>query len=176
MLLLFRGLWIVLASRFRPRLGPLEESRVRMRVWPNDLDVNVHMNNGRYLTVMDLGRLDLIARNGIVREVIRRRLMPLVGTATMHFFRPLPPFAKYTLRTRLAGWDEKWFYIEQRFEIDGVLYAAGVVKGLFRSREGNVPPGEMLASAGHDGPSPLLSPAIAELMQAERRWVGELKG
>ena len=33
-----------------------------MRVWPNDLDTNAHMNNGRYLTLMDLGRFDLMTQ------------------------------------------------------------------------------------------------------------------
>ena len=37
-----------------PRKGPLEESRVAFRVLPNDCHVNLHMNNGRYLSFMEV--------------------------------------------------------------------------------------------------------------------------
>jgi hypothetical protein len=52
-------LWYTLATGLaRPRLGVLDECRVALRVWPNDLDSNLHMNNSRYLLAMDLGRWD----------------------------------------------------------------------------------------------------------------------
>ena len=47
-----------------PRKGPLEESRVAFRVLPTDCDINLHMNNGRYLSFMNLGRLHLVAHLG----------------------------------------------------------------------------------------------------------------
>ena len=37
-----------------PRRGLFDASRVSFRVLPNDCDLNFHMNNGRYLTFMDL--------------------------------------------------------------------------------------------------------------------------
>ena len=50
-----------------PRIGLLDESAVGFRVLPGDLDVNVHLNNGRYLALMDLGRFDLLIRGGLLR-------------------------------------------------------------------------------------------------------------
>ena len=44
-----------------------------LRVLPNDLDTNLHLNNGRYLTLMDLGRVDLMLRMGVMGELRRRR-------------------------------------------------------------------------------------------------------
>ena len=38
-----------------PRRGVLDESRAAFHVLPNDCDINFHMNNGRYLSFMDLG-------------------------------------------------------------------------------------------------------------------------
>ena len=52
-----------------------------MRVWPNDLDTNAHMNNGRYLTLMDLGRFDLMTQCGLVGVVLRQRWFPIAGFA-----------------------------------------------------------------------------------------------
>ncbi|HEX8430337.1 MAG TPA: thioesterase family protein, partial [Longimicrobium sp.] len=70
--LVLRLFYVALAALRRPRLRPLDLSVVTFRVFPNDLDVNFHMNNGRYLTLMDLGRLDLLLRLGILRELRRR--------------------------------------------------------------------------------------------------------
>ncbi len=64
--LFFRLLRLLLTARWRGRLGPLDESVLKLRVWPVDLDVNLHMNNGRYLSVMDLGRVDVILRTGLL--------------------------------------------------------------------------------------------------------------
>ena len=57
------------------RLGPLDESVIHARVLPTDLDLNLHLNNGRALTLMDLGRVDLMLRMGVVGE-LRRALGP----------------------------------------------------------------------------------------------------
>ena len=59
--LIFRLLRALLAALRRRPLGPLEESVVAFGVWPGDLDINRHMNNGRYLTVMDRGQGESLA-------------------------------------------------------------------------------------------------------------------
>ncbi len=64
------------------RKGLFEESRVAFRVLPNDCDINFHMNNGRYLAFMDLGRVHLMAqlrllglhdRHGLVYDLVAFR-------------------------------------------------------------------------------------------------------
>ena len=62
-----RVLWVWLRAKFGAKLGmPSGTSCVELIVLPNDLDTNLHMNNGRYLTLMDLGRLDLFVRSGLL--------------------------------------------------------------------------------------------------------------
>lgn len=155
-----RFIKVLLTAFFRQPLGPLDESVLTFRVWPNDLDINGHMNNGRYLTLMDLGRLDLIVRTGMVRTVLRRKWFPLVGSATILFRRASGLFETYQLKSHLICWDEKWFFIEQRFERDGEVIAVGWVKGLLRGRDGNIPSSEVLRSINADMPSPQMPPAI----------------
>jgi acyl-CoA thioesterase FadM len=139
---------ILVAAVFGARLEPLGESVVRFRVWPNDLDTNLHMNNGRYLTLMDLGRLDLMFRTGLGGVIVKRRWRPMVGTAVIRFLRGLAPFERYVLKTRIVSWDEKWFWLEQRFERNGDVVAVGAIKGLFRDSRGNVPTAEVLSLLG----------------------------
>jgi acyl-CoA thioesterase FadM len=43
-------------------MGPAETT---VRVYPNDLDIFLHVNNDVYLTYADLGRTDLMLRSNI---------------------------------------------------------------------------------------------------------------
>jgi len=131
-----------------PRKGLFEESRVGFRVLPTDCDVNLHMNNGRYLAFMDLGRLHLVAQIGLLGIILRRRWGAALGAAEINFIRPLAPFQKFELATRLVTWDEKYAYMEQRFESRGALCAHAFVKGLFLDRNGRIEPPEVAAALG----------------------------
>lgn len=163
MTLLARLLWKGLTLKRRRRLGPLEASVLRFRVWPNDLDLNFHMNNGRFLSLMDLGRFDLTARTALGRAMMRGRWKPLIGGLSMRYRKSLEPFESYELHTRLLGWDTKWLYLEQRFLKQGDVAAEGVVRALFRARSGNVPTSEVLRQMGYEGPAP-------DLPEPVRRW------
>ena len=117
----FRILGVLIASLFKPRSGVLEEVVLRGRVWPTDLDINVHMNNARFLAVMDLGRVDHAMRTGIMRMFIRRQWRPVIGAAHLRFRRPLRPFQPFSLHTRFVGWDERRMYVEHRIEAGGAV-------------------------------------------------------
>lgn len=157
----------LLASWRGRKLGPFDESVLPFRVWLNDLDVNLHMNNGRYLTIMDLGRFDFLLRSGLWTQVRRQRWMPLVGAVVFRYKRSLQPFVRYDLHSRVLGWDDKWFYIEQRFLLGGELAGLGLVRALFRGRTGNVPPADALRAAGYDVASPPLPEMVADWRRLE---------
>lgn len=142
--LLFRLLRIIIESFFRKRLHPLSESVLHLRVLPNDLDLNFHMNNGRFLSIMDLGRLDLLIRTDLAKALLHHRWQPLVGAVNIRYKQSLMPFQKYRLHTKVIGWDEKWFYIEQRFERRNRTIAVGLVKALFRGNHRNITPEQCL--------------------------------
>ncbi len=164
MTLAFRYLYTLLTSLLRSRMGVLEESRVTMRVWPWEMDFNLHLNNGRYLSLMDLGRVDLLVRSGIGRVVLSRRWLPVLGGATMRFRRPLGPLQTFELVTRLVGWDEKWIYLEQRFEAEGKAAAQGYVQALFLGPGGKVPTRKLLEALGRSAEaSPELPPGAEAL-------------
>ena len=130
------------------RTGPFAESRVGFRVLPTDCDVNLHMNNGRYLSFMDLGRLHLVAQIGLLGIILSRRWGAALAAAEINFIRPLAPLQKFELVTRLVTWDEKYAYMEQRFESGGVLCAHAFAKGLFLERNRRVAPPEVAAVLG----------------------------
>ena len=121
-------------------LGILEEDRLRMRVWPNDIDLNLHMNNARYLSIMDYARTHLLARTRLLSHIIRSRWQPLVGAVWVTYRRSLPLFSAFELNSRLVCWDERWFYIEQTFSGRDGLAAVGWVKGALRDAHVSVQP------------------------------------
>jgi acyl-CoA thioesterase FadM len=168
--LILRLLWVVLGALRRPRLGPLDESVVPLRVLPNDLDTNLHLNNGRYLTLMDLGRVDLLIRLGVVREMRRRRWGGVVASLTVRFRRPLNLFQRFDLRTRLLCWDERWFYMEHRFTRGEDTLAVAVVRARFMAADGRrLPPAEVVAATEHAMDSPPMPPGVREWVEAEER-------
>lgn len=159
--LYLRLLWLILRLlRGVPRRGLFDESRVAFRVWPTDCDLNLHMNNGRYLTFMDLGRTHLMAQAGMLKEFLRRRWLPVLGAAEITFIRPLPPFARFELVTRVVTWDEKYVYLEQTFEHEGRLCAHAYVKGLFLERGTKVPNADVVRVIGYEGEPPAMPPAL----------------
>jgi acyl-CoA thioesterase FadM len=137
-----------------PRIDMLAEDRVRMRVWPNDIDLNLHLNNSRFLSCMDYARMHLIAATGVLEPAIRERWTPLVGSVFITYRRSLPLFTSFEISTRVLCWDERWVYMEQNFIFSEGLAAAAWVKSLFRDKNGNIPPQTIvdLVQPGHTSP------------------------
>ena len=161
MLLFFRFLAVLLSSPFKRRIDPLGTAELRFRVMPNDLDLNVHMNSGRYVSFNDIGRVDLLLRMKLFRRVLARGWRPIAGGALVRYRRSLMPFERFTLKSRVVCWDDKWFYFEHVIEkSDGTLAALSHVRGLLRGPEGNVAPGELLALAG----ASIVSPPMPEFI------------
>ncbi len=159
---------VIVAALFGRRLGSLAESAITLRVWPNDLDGNLHLNNGRYLTLMDLGRFDLMVRNGMLRTLFRRGWMPVLASATIRFRRSLSPFQRFRLRTRVLGWDARSVIMEQVFEtLEGEIAARALVRGAFRRKGGTVPTREIAEAAGWPAESPDLPQRVTAWLAAE---------
>lgn len=166
---------VVAAARLRAPLGPLEDSVITLRVSPGDLDQNRHLNNGRYLTMMDLGRFDLVARTGLLKHLLAERWYPVVTAASIRFRRPLDAFQRYQLRTRIVGWDEQGFFLEQRFERDGNVHAIAVIKGVFLGRAGKVPTASLVERIAPGTRAPALPEWVATWDRSQQELSAALK-
>ncbi len=173
--LLGRLLFVLVRALLGRRLPPLGTSTLRFTVLPHDLDLNGHMNNGRFATIMDLGRVDVGVRVGLLGTTLRRRWLPVIGNLMIRFRRSLPPFARYELQSRVIGWDDKWFVFEQRFVRRGELCAIAHVRAVFRGRGRTIPPAEVLAAAGLDATSPPLPAFVARWGAAEEEAYAEAR-
>ena len=132
-----------------------------MRVWPNDLDVFMHVNNGVYLSLCDLGRLDLMMRSRTYGPATSAGRVFMVAAETIQLRSALKLFQRFQLETRVLGWDDRGFFIEHRFIIHDRsgerAIAVAVVEGRVRDRaRGKVSPAEVVAAIGITDPSPAL--------------------
>ena len=166
--LLVRLFIVVLQALRGEKLAPLGTSVIVLHVWPTDLDLLLHMNNGRYLSLMDLGRVDLMVRAGFWREARRRGWYPVVASTLVDYRRPLTIFQSFELRTRVAGWDDRWIFIEQQFVKDDAIAAAATLKTAIRDAAGSVSTADALAALGADLTSPALSDHALILAQRDR--------
>jgi acyl-CoA thioesterase FadM len=160
----------------------LASTRVRMRVWPNDLDFNLHVNNGRYLMLADIGRVHWFVSSGVMRIARKQKAFPVVGDAIAKFRREMKAFEAFEIESRLVGWDHRWGFLEHRFiKNDRVIGFVGI-RGVFKGPNGPVDPSVFLAELAHSNPSPPLpawakhfhlgSEAMSELLREEEKVRG----
>jgi acyl-CoA thioesterase FadM len=169
--LFLRFLWTVLKALRAPAIQVLDTTSMLFRVAPNDLDLNGHMHHGRFFSIMDLGRAELALRTGVQQAAFRNGWTALIGAAVIRYRSSLEPFRRYQLVTRLACWDDKWLYFEQRFVMENDpsrVVAIGWVKAMFRDRKRNVAPSEVLSLARMGAPeSPPVPVAVRFWNEAE---------
>ena len=60
---MFKALWDV---RNAPPMEFHDTHVSHHRCWPQDIDLWMEMNNGRTLTLLDLGRIPLAKRSGLI--------------------------------------------------------------------------------------------------------------
>lgn len=169
-----RLLWVLLATLWRGSLDPRTGvSRLSFRVQPHDLDLNLHMNNGRYLTIMDLGRIDLVLRTGLWRPLWKNRWSPIVSAAAIRYRRELRPFEGYQLVTRILAWTDTTAVMQQTFVAsDGRVAARALVKAGFYAREDRAYVTvkrliEALGVAPEEAESPPLTPEVQAFLKAD---------
>lgn len=171
----FRLLWLLLTTAFRPRLTPPHQaSLLSFRVWPSDLDTSLHMNNGRYWTLMDLGRTDLMLRMGLWRAVLRHRWAPVVNAGAIRFRREVRLLRPLRLETAILCWSENWLVMRHRILTTGrdgaeIVAAVALVRaGLYdKAARSFVPVERLLAEIGVTAASPEPPPEVVAFLAGE---------
>ncbi|MBS1699475.1 MAG: thioesterase family protein [Actinobacteria bacterium] len=129
-----------LAARRRLRRGqglaPTAVSSIRLTTLPTDIDILRHMNNGRYLSLFDLGRWDLLVRTGLYDAMKQRGWYAVVSNETVTFRKSLVLWQRFDVESRFIGHDEKALFMEHRAVVDGEVYARVVMRARMLRRSG----------------------------------------
>ena len=141
---------VLITSRNKPKLDffSKESDAIPLMVWPQDIDPFLELNNGRYVTLLDLGRYGFGTRVDI-NTFLKKNQWSLTITGTYNEYRHrLRLFQKFELKTKIIGYDANWFYFFQKIERHEKTYMASVVKYAFTSKNGIVKPKEVLNAIG----------------------------
>ncbi len=134
------------------------------RVLPNDIDINGHMNNGRYMTIVDLMLMEYFVRIGFAGVLLKNRWKPMSGGSFITYRRGLKPFQKYQLRYKIEACDEFWNFMRFEFLDGEKVCASGYMKGAAVSKNGLVRNADSYFALGH----PLFS---GEVPASVKHWL-----
>ena len=115
-------------------LGFDDTSEIEIRCSLTDIDNFLEMNNGRVLTLFDLGRTDFAIRTGLGTQLLKQRWGLVVAGSTIQYRKRIRAFDKVTIKTHIAAIDARWIYVEQSMWVKGkpcssALLRTGVTKG-----------------------------------------------
>ncbi|KAJ0404797.1 hypothetical protein P43SY_003473 [Pythium insidiosum] len=136
-------------NTMKPGYGLLYPAVWRARPGFLDCDVNMHLNNASYLYNMELARWHFSAATGIVHEAVKKRQMFLVGSQSIRYRHPIPPFRPYEIRTQVVYWDDSWVYFLHHFQCPttGKLYAEGLCRATVKEGKRRVSGQELYYNA-----------------------------
>ncbi|GAB4287574.1 MAG: acyl-CoA thioesterase [Roseovarius sp.] len=168
-----RMAWQLWTHRGAPRLPVTGVHVSRHICLPWDIDMWMELNNGRALTLYDLGRIPLAVRTGLARTLRRRRWGLTMAGASVRYRRRIRMFDIVEMRSRAICWDARFFYLEQSMWTRAgscaghVLYRAAVTGG-----QGIVPPREVAQALGVAPQSPPMPDWVAAWIAADacRPW------
>ncbi len=159
--------------RNAPPLATGETSVTRHICWPWDLDMFAELNNGRVLTLYDLGRMPIAKRSGLLALLKRERWGFAVAGATVRYRRRVKLFDRIEMRSRVIGWDPRFIYIEQgMWKRNGECASHAVFRTAVTSGAGMIAPERVMGLLGLETASPPLPLWVASWIEAEdqRPW------
>jgi acyl-CoA thioesterase FadM len=158
--------------RNAPPLGLFDTHVSQHICWPWDLDPWRELNNGRTLTIFDLGRLPLGQRMGMHKVLAAKRWGLAVAGASVRYRRRVTVFNRLTMRSRCLGWDSRFLYIDQSLWKGTECTSQALIRSAITSKAGIVPPGELALALNSPAESPPLPEWVTEWIDADaiRPW------
>ncbi|WP_425071637.1 acyl-CoA thioesterase [Sagittula sp. S175] len=162
------------AARRMPRMGIFDTHVSHHRCMPWDLDMWNELNNGRTLTLYDLGRIPMAERMGLLDVLKREKWGLTVAGSVVRYRRRVRGFDKVEVQTRAIGWDHRFTYIEQSmWKEDGECSSQIVLRTAITDRNGIVTTDRLAAAMGVDmTTAPTLPDWVTKWIEAEaaRPW------
>jgi acyl-CoA thioesterase FadM len=164
--------WQMWRHRNDPPIGPHDEHVSQHVCLPWDLDFWMELNNGRTLTLYDLGRVPMANRMGLTRLLARKRWGMTVAGSSIRYRRRVRMFDQITMRSRGVGRDSRFIYVEQSMWVRGECTSHALLRMAVTGRDGIVPPAEVMRELGGDPLSPPLPDWVGGWIMADaaRPW------
>ena len=156
-------------------LPPLGTHVSHHRCWPQDIDVFMEMNNGRILTILDLGRTVLARRVGLLAALKRNGWGLTMAGVSVRYRRRIKPFVTFRMVSRAIGWDDRFMYLDQSIWIGEDCAVQALYRSAVTDANGLVPPARVFDAMGLAGDRPELPAWVKNWIDAEatRPWPPE---
>ncbi|SLN14992.1 hypothetical protein AQS8620_00255 [Aquimixticola soesokkakensis] len=168
-----RIFWHLRRARSQPKTGLLDALVSHHYCMPWDLDLWRELNNGRTLTLYDLGRVPMLVTTGMADICRAKRWGMTVAGASVRYRKRITMFERLQMRSRAVGWDEKFIYVEQSmWTAQGECANHVLLRMALVSKAGIVPPVDMLNALGAAEVSPVLPDYVQNWIAADatRPW------
>lgn len=153
----FLRAWLtVRGARKLPAMGLYDTHVSHHRAGLLDCDMYGELNNGRILTLFELGRWAMAARMGLEKTLRAHRIGFAVAGVSVRYRKRIPYGARYRMQTRMIGYDARFLYIEQSMWIGDTPCHHMLLRAAMRDRNGTVLPRRFMDLAGIAHPSPSL--------------------
>lgn len=155
---------------------PLTGTHVSHHIcWPWDLDIWWELNNGRALTLYDLGRIPLAQRIGLIRVLRAQGWGLTMAGVSVRYRRRVRMFDRVEIRSRCVGWDERFIYIVQSMWKGETCASQALYRSAVTDSSGIVAPARVIEALGQEASSPALPGWVANWIAAEatRPWPPE---
>jgi hypothetical protein len=90
---------MVATAKSRGPFRPGDESRLKFRCLPSDIDRNMHLNNARYMMLADVGRVDIFLRLGFLKLARQKGWGPMMGGLQSVYVREIKLWQRFEVVT-----------------------------------------------------------------------------
>jgi len=139
---------------------------------PWDIDVFGEVNNGRILSLYDLGRFGLAVRMGLTRTLREQRWGLTIAGTSIRYRKRLLAFQRYSVRSRAVGRDDRFVYISQSMWRGDIALSHALFRTAVVDKDGIVPPRTVLDALAIEDWEPTLPSYVTNWKSAEstRPW------
>jgi acyl-CoA thioesterase FadM len=140
--------------------------------WPVDIDPWIELNNGRTLTLYDLGRIPHGARAGVGKTLKANGWGITVAGNSLRYRRRVRAFHRFEMRTRCVGWDARFIYTEQSMWRKGECLNHMLLRSAVVGPNGIVAPASVVDALDPTLVSPPIPDWVARWIDADahRPW------
>ena len=139
---------------------------------PWDLDMFIEVNNGRILTLYDLGRFELAARVGLIAALRKKGWAQTIAGSSVRYRHRLRAFQRFETRSQAVGRDARFFYLSQSMWRGDTALSHGLFRTAVTNADGIVPTDAVAEAMGQQDWNPELPDYVKNWIAAEdsRPW------
>jgi len=139
---------------------------------PWDLDLWRELNNGRTLSIYDMGRLPMARRSGLLAILKRKGWGLTIAGSSVRYRKRIRVFDKIEMRSRALCADARFMYLEQSMWVKGTCAGHALYRTAVTNADGLVPIENLRAELNPNTPLPPIPEWVAAWITAEdlRPW------